>query len=116
MLKGKDARPLASIMMLRKLCCHPDLNNLEQELPGCRDLFPDGYDPKDRRQKINSALSGKMIVLDRFLERMIRESDDKLVLVSNMTATLDLFEKLLNDRRSDLSSTTSEAVHTDMVL
>jgi len=40
-----------------------------------------------------------MVVLERFLAKMHTETDDKIVLISNFTQTLDVFEKLCRDRR-----------------
>lgn len=86
-------------MALRKLCQHPDLVELEKELPGSEATWPPGYDPHDSRRKVDSSLGGKMAVLDRFLTKMRAESNDKMVLVSNFTTTLDMFEKLLRGLR-----------------
>lgn len=99
LLKGKDSQPLKAITLLRKLCNHPDLVDFDKDLQGAEDTYPDGYDPNDRRRKLDPALSGKMGVLDRFLAKMKRETTDKIVLVSNFTSTLDVFEKLCNDRK-----------------
>ncbi|KAK4696886.1 hypothetical protein P7C70_g8300, partial [Phenoliferia sp. Uapishka_3] len=99
LLKGKDSQPLKAITLLRKLCNHPDLVKLEEELSGSQDTWPEGYDPNDRRRKLEPELSGKMAVLDRFLAKMKKETTDKIVLVSNFTSTLDVFEKLCNDRK-----------------
>lgn len=35
----------------------------------------------------------------RFLDKMRRETTDKIVLISNYTETLDIFEKLLRSKR-----------------
>ncbi|KAI5475319.1 hypothetical protein MNV49_001623 [Pseudohyphozyma bogoriensis] len=101
LLKGKDSQPLKAITLLRKLCNHPDLLNMAEDLPGAEGTFPEGYDPYDKRRKLDPELSGKMAVLDRrvFLDKMARETNDKIVLISNFTTTLDQFEKLCNARR-----------------
>lgn len=49
-----------------------------------------------------SVPSGKMLVLDYILAITKTTTDDKVVLVSNYTQTLDLFEKLCRSRRSSL--------------
>jgi DNA repair and recombination RAD54-like protein len=36
---------------------------------------------------------------DRFLHRIHTETNDKIVLISNYTQTLDLFEKLLRSKK-----------------
>ena len=68
LLRGKGSQPLKAIGMLKKLCNHPDLLNLPDDLPGCEQYFPDDYVPKDARGRdrdIKSWYSGKMQVLDR---------------------------------------------------
>lgn len=65
LLKGKGSQPLKAITLLRKLCNHPDLLKMDDDLPGAQDTFPEGYDPNDRRRKMDPALSGKMAVLER---------------------------------------------------
>ncbi|GAA5930226.1 hypothetical protein JCM1841_000609 [Sporobolomyces salmonicolor] len=99
LLRGKESQPLKAIGILRKLCNHPDLVNFAEDMPGAEGCFPEGYDPQDRRKKLDPALSGKMAVLDRFLAKMRAESNDKIVLISNFTQTLDIFEKLCQSRR-----------------
>lgn len=44
-------------------------------------------------------ISGKMLVLDYILAMTKTTTRDKVVLVSNYTQTLDLFEKLCRSRR-----------------
>ncbi|XP_039741053.1 DNA repair and recombination protein RAD54-like isoform X2 [Pteropus medius] len=71
---------LSSITSLKKLCNHPALiyeKCVEEE---------DGFE-------------GKMLVLDYILAVTRSRSSDKVVLVSNYTQTLDLFEKLCRARR-----------------
>lgn len=38
----------------------------------------------------------------RFLDKMHRETDDKIVLISNFTEVLDLFERLLRKKKYDI--------------
>ncbi|CUS11245.1 unnamed protein product [Tuber aestivum] len=100
-LRGKGSQPLKAIGLLKKLCNHPDLLNLSEDLPGCEDLYPDDYVPKDARgrdREVKVWYSGKMMVLDRMLARIQRETKDKIVLISNYTQTLDVFEKLCRSR------------------
>ncbi|GAA5851750.1 hypothetical protein JCM9279_004393 [Rhodotorula babjevae] len=99
LLRGKDSQPLKAITILRKLCNHPDLLNFDEDLPGAEDAFPEGYDPRDRRRTLDPVLGGKMAVLDRFLTKMRAETNDKIVLISNFTSTLDLFQKLCDNKR-----------------
>ena len=101
LLRGKGSQPLKAIGMLKKLCNHPDLLNLPEDLPGCEQYFPDDFVPKDARGRdrdVKSWYSGKMMVLDRMLARIRAETNDKIVLISNYTQTLDIFEKLCRSR------------------
>lgn len=50
---------------------------------------------------------GKMLVLDYILAMTRTTTSDKVVLVSNYTQTLDLFEKLCRSRRCFLEKTTN---------
>jgi DNA repair and recombination RAD54-like protein len=101
LLRGKGSQPLKAINLLKKLCNHPDLLNLPDDLPGCDDFFPDDFVPKDARGRdrdVKSWYSGKMQVLDRMLARIRQDTNDKIVLISNYTQTLDIFEKLCRNR------------------
>ncbi|XP_075997695.1 DNA repair and recombination protein RAD54-like [Genypterus blacodes] len=91
---------LSSITSLKKLCNHPALiyekcMEGEEGFEGALDLFPPGYCTK----AVEPQLSGKMLVLDYLLAMTKSTSSDKVVLVSNYTQTLDLFEKLCRARR-----------------
>ncbi|XP_071983266.1 DNA repair and recombination protein RAD54-like isoform X5 [Engystomops pustulosus] len=91
---------LSSITSLKKLCNHPALiyeKCVEEEdgFQGALCLFPLGYSTKS----VEPQLSGKMLVLDYLLAVTRSTSNDKVVLVSNYTQTLDLFEKLCRERR-----------------
>ncbi|GAA5840836.1 hypothetical protein JCM11251_001710 [Rhodosporidiobolus azoricus] len=100
LLKGKESQPLKAITILRKLCNHPDVLSWEEDMPGALgECAPEGYDPKDRRRKFEPEWSAKMAVLDRFLSQMRATSNDKIVLISNFTTTLDMFERLCNQRK-----------------
>ncbi|XP_032733563.1 DNA repair and recombination protein RAD54-like isoform X2 [Lontra canadensis] len=91
---------LSSITLLKKLCNHPALiydKCVEEEdgFEGALEIFPAGYSSK----ALEPQLSGKMLVLDYILAVTRSRSSDKVVLVSNYTQTLDLFEKLCRARR-----------------
>ncbi|XP_069795055.1 DNA repair and recombination protein RAD54-like isoform X2 [Narcine bancroftii] len=91
---------LSSITSLKKLCNHPALIyekcvEGDEGFRGTFDLFPSGYSTKS----VAPQLSGKMLILDYILAMTRSTSSDKVVLVSNYTQTLDLFEKLCRDRR-----------------
>ncbi|KAK4982531.1 DNA-dependent ATPase protein rad54 [Elasticomyces elasticus] len=101
LLRGKGSQPLKAIGMLKKLCNHPDLLNLSEDLPGCEQFYPSDYVPKDARGRdrdVKPWYSGKMMVLDRMLARIRADTNDKIVLISNYTQTLDVFEKLCRSR------------------
>merc|ERR1719347_1650981 len=92
---------LAAITSLKKLVSHPDLvfsacregkEGFEQSLQ----FFPPGYDPE--KGKFKPEFSGKMMILDCLLAFIRTTSDDKVVLVSNYTETLDLFIKMCQMR------------------
>jgi DNA repair and recombination protein RAD54 and RAD54-like protein len=101
LLRGKGSQPLKAIGLLKKLCNHPDLLNLPDDLPGCEQYFPEDYVPKDSRgrdREVKPWYSGKMQVLDRMLARIRQDTNDKIVLISNYTQTLDVFDKLCRAR------------------
>ncbi|KAF2147051.1 uncharacterized protein K452DRAFT_240179 [Aplosporella prunicola CBS 121167] len=101
LLRGKGSQPLKAINILKKLCNHPDLLDLPSDLPGSESCFPDDFVPKDARGRdrdVKSWYSGKMMVLDRMLARIRQDTNDKIVLISNYTQTLDVFDKLCRSR------------------
>ncbi|XP_034036067.1 DNA repair and recombination protein RAD54-like [Thalassophryne amazonica] len=99
--EGKiNVSSLSSITSLKKLCNHPGLIydkcvQRDEGFQGSLELFPAGYCPKS----VEPQLSGKMLVLDYILAITRTTTSDKVVLVSNYTQTLDLFEKLCRSRR-----------------
>ncbi|TLS23424.1 uncharacterized protein PpBr36_06686 [Pyricularia pennisetigena] len=106
LLRGKGSQPLKAIGILKKLCNHPDLLNLSEDLPGSEVHWPSDYVPKESRGRdrdIKPWYSGKMQVLDRMLARIRADTNDKIVLISNYTSTLDLFERLLHQQLETLA-------------
>ncbi|CAH02722.1 DNA-dependent ATPase RAD54 [Kluyveromyces lactis] len=99
-VKGDSNQPLKAIGLLKKLCNHPDLLELSEDIPGSEELIPDDYqssvDSRTSRNRsvIQTAFSSKFSVLARFLYKIKTESNDKIVLISNYTQTLDLIEKM----------------------
>ncbi|XP_034255426.1 DNA repair and recombination protein RAD54-like [Thrips palmi] len=90
---------LSAITTLKKLCNHPDLvyEKIAQRAEGFEkalEHLPSNYDVK----KVLPELSGKLMVLDCLLAVVKSTTNDKVVLVSNYTQTLDLFEKLSSHR------------------
>lgn len=65
LLKGQGCQPLKMVGILRKLCNHPDLLDLADDIPGSEKYFPIGYSPKDRKAMVMTEFSGKMVVLER---------------------------------------------------
>jgi DNA repair and recombination RAD54-like protein len=65
LLRGKDSQPLKAIGLLRKLCNHPDLLNLPDDLPGSEKVLPPDYAGKGRDRFMNCEYSGKFMVLER---------------------------------------------------
>ncbi|KAF2760128.1 DNA repair protein, SNF2 family [Pseudovirgaria hyperparasitica] len=101
LLRGKGSQPLKAIGLLKKLCNHPDLLDLPSDLPGSENFFPEDFTPKDARGRdrdVKTHFSGKMQVLDRMLARIHADTNDKIVLISNYTQTLDVFDKLCRAR------------------
>ncbi|KZP01852.1 DNA repair protein, SNF2 family [Calocera viscosa TUFC12733] len=116
LLRGQGSQPLKAINVLKKLCNHPELLNLPEDLPGCESILPADYGnslyggPKLSRgerairdrgvgEEVRCEWGGKFLVLERFLDRITRETNDKIVLISNYTQTLDLFEKMCRSKR-----------------
>ncbi|CCM04596.1 uncharacterized protein FIBRA_06778 [Fibroporia radiculosa] len=106
LLRGADSQPLKAINILKKLCNHPELLDLPNDLRGSEKLQPEDFSgaggssrDKGRNQTVRCDYSGKFMVLERFLHRIHTETNDKIVLISNYTQTLDLFEKLLRSKK-----------------
>lgn len=90
---------LSSITTLKKLCNHPDLvyDKIVERSEGFENalsLLSKNYNTKD----VVPELSGKLLILDCILANLKMNTEDKIVLISNYTQTLDLFEKLCRKR------------------
>ena len=94
---------LAAITALKKLCNHPSLlfegGTPASGFESCVSLFPEGaIAPTGRGMgqptSVLPQLSGKFHVLHRMLKELRATTDDRIVLVSNYTQTLDLFERM----------------------
>jgi len=98
--KGMTSRGLAAITQMKKLCNHPALlyekcENEEKGYENMMQYFPPNYSHKI----LQPELSGKMMLVDLLMAATKATCDDKYVLVSNYTQTLDLCEKLCRLRR-----------------
>lgn len=102
LVKGTGTQPLKAIGLLKKLCNHPDLLELPSEIPGCENIIPSEYQNSNLLGRgggrhgtyVQTSYSGKFAILERFLFKIKTESNDKIVLISNYTQTLDLIEKM----------------------
>ena len=88
---------LAAITSLKKLVNHPDLifelcKSKKEGFENALDCYPKNYDGGSGR--LQPGLSGKLAILDVLLASVKGTTSDKVVLVSNYTQTLDLFERL----------------------
>jgi len=91
---------LAAITNLKKLVNHPDLifeacKDRKEGFESAFELYPTGHNPSN---KLRPELSGKLTVLDCLLAVVKSSSRDKVVLVSNYTQTLNMFENLCHIR------------------
>ncbi|KAJ1722517.1 DNA-dependent ATPase protein rad54 [Coemansia erecta] len=114
---GKCA--LQTIISLGKLCNHPSILDIKTAVAGYEQVTPREYFTERISQgaatgrraaaMVSAAASGdrpfhpkwssKMALLDRMLQQISRgEERDKIVLISNYTQTLDLFETLCRGR------------------
>ncbi|PFH38568.1 SWI2/SNF2-containing protein RAD54 [Besnoitia besnoiti] len=101
---GFTGRVLSSIQGLMKLCNHPSLvKSQAQMLQGfekCERYFSelDLEGQKARSRLVRPEISGKLLLLSRLLDVIRTTTNDKIVLISNYTQTLDLFERMCRDR------------------
>ncbi|KAL5275449.1 RAD54L family protein [Megaselia abdita] len=91
---------LSDITTLKKICSHPELvsEKIQMKEKGFErsgSVIPEKY---KNSKDFYPELSGKFRLLDFMLASIRSSSDDKVVLISNYTQTLDLFEKLSRKR------------------
>lgn len=78
LLRGADSQPLKAINILKKLCNHPELLNLPDDLRGSEHLIPEGFvgasqnlnkstgrDRGGRDADVRCDWGGKFVVLER---------------------------------------------------
>lgn len=102
LIRGVGSQPLKAIRILKNLCNHPNLLNLPDEIEGSEEIIPQDYDyPSGGRgsRDVKTCFSGKFSILERFLHQIHTETDDKIVLVSNYTQTLDLIERMCRNKK-----------------
>ncbi|KAH6772670.1 DNA repair/recombination protein [Perilla frutescens var. hirtella] len=110
--EAKQSKILAYITVLKKLCNHPKLvyDTIKSGSPGtsgfddCLHFFPTAMFSGRSGSWTGGdgawvELSGKMHVLARLLAHLRQKTDDRIVLVSNYTQTLELFAQLCRERR-----------------
>ncbi len=98
------------ITSLKKLCNHPKLVYDEARqmkgkesksklnaLEGIEQFFPDNFS-RHSQYGVCPEMSGKMFAMDQLLQTVRATTDDRCVLISNYTQTLDLFAALCRER------------------
>lgn len=99
---GSKQAALQMITILKKLCNSPAL--LAPKTGADDDTSSDSLNtlleemPRGMSRFYANSCASKIRVLDELLHHIHTETDDKIVLVSNYTATLDLIENLLNSQ------------------
>eukprot|EP01132_Coremiostelium_polycephalum_P001400 gene1400-1769_t len=91
-----SASSLSMITKLKKLCNSPSLLYSDQDEDDLS--FPDEY--KDESDSIWYQDSGKLQFINSLLDQL-KIINEKVVLVSNYTQTLDVFEKLCKSKRME---------------
>lgn len=114
--KGGGQSTLQAITFLKKLCNHPQLVydvcvKGDEGFEGLENIFPPDFSRSIRN--FEPLWSGKMKLLDTILANIKKTTDDRVVLISNYTQTIDLFQRLCDMRgykyvRLDGSMTTKK--------
>jgi DNA repair and recombination protein RAD54B len=97
---GNSESALQLITILKKLCNSPSLLNakaMSADQPSNSTSVTNllATLPPDLLKVFGNAASTKIRILDKLLHRIRHETDEKVVLVSNYTSTLDLLQTLL---------------------
>jgi DNA repair and recombination protein RAD54 and RAD54-like protein len=97
--KAPAPRALTNIQSLKKLAGHPELvaqqiNEGAEGFENAEQFLPAGWSSRDFKPDFGS----KILVLDMMLAQMKMTSNDRMVLISNYTQTMDLFEKMCRKR------------------
>lgn len=74
LLRGVNSQPLKAINILKKLCNHPELLDLPNDLQGSENLIPEGFcgagastRDRGRNHGVRCDWGGKFVVLERFV-------------------------------------------------
>lgn len=115
LLNGKATGVLSAITSMKKLCNHPKLiydqlhsnygsgtGPSSEGFKDCEDLLPMGLFGRGTSKGLPSnwvEFSGKMTVLSKMLKELRTSTNDRIVVVSNYTQTLDLIATLCYDEK-----------------
>ncbi|KAK2196737.1 bifunctional Helicase [Babesia duncani] len=101
-----SSRTLTAIQSLMKLCNHPCLIHkggilstpgVDKELAEL-EKASGGTGRTGQRQRLScSEQSGKVLLLHRLLHQIRTQTNDRVVIISNYTSTLDVFERLCRE-------------------
>jgi DNA repair and recombination protein RAD54B len=95
---GSPDASLLLITILKKLCNSPGLlSSKDKEQSENAQALLSNVDPSVLSSKLPST-SGKLRVLDRLVTTLSSTTDEKIVIVSNYTTTLDMLQNLLSSR------------------
>lgn len=94
---GSPAISLELITVLKKVCNSPTLL-LKKDDKGEESIKPAIMEsiPSGMLKSLNPGMSGKVQVLDRILHQISSTTEEKVVLISNYTSTLDVLQGLLS--------------------
>lgn len=101
-IRGPTAQCLGLINHLKQICNYPSLLNRKEESSGtsiAADLAAAERLLPSKQSGLLPELSGKLLVLEKLLKALYRDTEEKVVLVSNYTSTLDILETLCRHRR-----------------
>ncbi|EFX87055.1 RAD54B meiotic recombination protein, partial [Daphnia pulex] len=89
---------LSFILALRKLCNHPTLFAATRKHAECSELWQENY-KEDSSQIQSRDASGKFVVTFAILDSLMKNTKEKIILVSYSTKMLDLFGESCTERK-----------------
>lgn len=101
-IRGPTAQCLGLINHLKQICNYPPLLNRKEDSSGtsiAADLAAAEKLLPAKQSGLLLELSGKLLVLEKLLKALYRDTEEKIVLVSNYTSTLDILETLCRHKR-----------------